>query len=81
MNPSLLSAGSSPIADDEPVFLVRASDQAFAATLSAWAFVHGAAGGDTSMIEAVHRHIRLAAEWQDANIRKVADATRDTMAK
>lgn len=73
-NPSLLSDGSSPIAEDEPVFLVRASDQGFAKTVKAWAAAHLEAGGDASMADAAERQIVRAAAWQKNNRRKVADA-------
>jgi len=73
-DPSLLSEGSTPIAEDEPVFLVRASDQAFVATLEAWAKAHNEKADDTSMSDAVASHIELALKWQRENRIKVADA-------
>ena len=73
-DPSMLSAGSSPIAEDEPVFLVRASDQAFVATLEAWAAAHAEAGGDAALAGAARAHIVLAKAWQKANRCKIADA-------
>lgn len=78
-DPSLLSEGSSPIAEDEPVFLVRASDRAFVETLQAWRESHLRNGGDTKMADAVNRHIELALEWQSNNRRKIADAPASTL--
>lgn len=71
---SLLATGSSPIAEDEPVFLVRASDQAFVTTLEAWAAAHIEAGGDSALAGAVRVHIVKAKVWQKANRCKIADA-------
>lgn len=73
-DPSLLSEGSSAIAEDEPVFLVRASDQAFGDTLVAWMKAHLDAGGDPLMTTAVAAHLGKAIAWQERNRRKVADA-------
>ena len=74
-DPSLLSEGSTPIAADEPVFLVRASDQAFKETLLAWIAAHRNAGGCPMMAEAVEAWIDKAIAWQSDNHRcKIADA-------
>jgi len=73
-DPSLLSEGSSPIAEDEPVFLVRASDQAFVPTLNAWIDAHLACYGSQVMTDAVKKHIRKAVEWQKKNRYELADA-------
>jgi len=78
---SLLSEGSTPIAEDEPVFLVRASDQAFVATLEAWAKAHNEVAVERSMSAAVASHIELALEWQRNNRRKVADAPVSTLSR
>ena len=80
-DPSLLSDGSSPIAEDEPVFLVRASDQAFVATLEAWAKAHNEQSDERSMSDAVASHIELALQWQRDNRRKVADAPASTLSR
>ena len=80
-DPSLLSEGSSPIAEDEPVFLVRASDQAFSDTLTAWITAHIAAGGDPAMSTAVASHLGKAIAWQERNRRKVADAPAAALTK
>lgn len=73
-DPSLLSEGSSPIGQDEPVFLIRASDQAFRATVAAWRIAHLNAGGDPEIAKAAARHLVVAEAWQEKNRRKVADA-------
>jgi hypothetical protein len=76
---SLLSEGSSPIGKNEPVFLIRASDQAFPATLAVWIELHLKAGGEQEMADAVARHINKAISWQKENRRKIADAPRDVL--
>ncbi len=73
-DPSLLSEGSSPIGEDEPVFLIRASDQAFSDALVAWMKAHICAGGDPEVAKAVARHLGSAIAWQGKNRRKLADA-------
>ena len=73
-DPLLLSEGSSPIGEDEPVFLIRASDQAFRAAVAAWRIAHLNAGGDSEGAETVERHLVGAEAWQEKNRRKVADA-------
>ena len=78
-DPSMLSDGSTPIAEDEPVFLVRASDQAFVATLIAWQAAHIAKGGDLDMARVVDEHIEKAASWQEKNRCKVADAPKSAL--
>ena len=77
----LLSEGSSPIAADEPVFLVRASDQAFSDTLVAWMKSHIDAGGDPALSTAVAAHLGKAIAWQDKNRRKIADAPDSVLGK
>lgn len=74
LDSSLLSDGSTPIAEDEPVFLVRAKDRAFVETLESWAECHLDNGGSREMAEAVWKHIDLAIEWQKKHGVKVADA-------
>lgn len=80
-DPSLLSEGSTPFAEDEPVFLVRASDQAFASTVAAWMKAHIEAGGNPAMVIAVASHLGRAIAWQEKNRRKVADAPADVLVK
>lgn len=76
---TLLSDGSTPIAIGEPVFVVRASDQAFVSTLQSWVRFHLAAGGDPEMAKAVGAHVAKAIEWQAINRCKLADAPQDTL--
>ena len=73
-DPSLLSTGSTPIAEDEPVFLVRARDIAFCDTLTAWIQSHINHGGDAAMVTAVASHLGSAIAWRQRNAVKVADA-------
>lgn len=76
---SLLSNGSSPIGEDEPVFLVRAKDKAFSATVLAWMNAHLDAGGDPAMYTAMAAHLGRAIAWQEKNGTKVADAPHDVL--
>lgn len=73
-DPSLLSDGSTPIGDDEPVFLVRAKDQAFIDVVGAWIESHRKAGGSDQMIEAAAFHLGTALHWRSKHGTKVADA-------
>lgn len=73
-DPSLLSAGSSPIGKDEPVFLVRAKDKAFLAAVQAWMQEHLDEGGDPIMHKAMAAHLGRAIAWREKNGTKVADA-------
>lgn len=78
-DPGLLAIGSSAIGEDEPVFLLRAKDQAFATAVSAWIKSHLAAGGDRSMVSAMALHLERVVEWQSRNGCKVADAPADVL--
>ena len=73
-DPSLLSEGSSPIGKDEPVFLLRASDQAFSDAVVAWMKAHVDAGGDPEVAKAAAKHLGSAIAWQGKNRCKLADA-------
>ena len=73
-DPSLLSEGSTPIGDDEPVFLIRASDQAFADAVAAWMVAHINADGDPKVAMSVAKHLGNAITWQEKNRRELADA-------
>lgn len=76
---SLLSDGSSPIGEDEPVFLVRAKDKSFNATVLAWMDAHLDAGGDPAMYTAMAAHLGRAIAWQGKHSTKVADAPHDVL--
>jgi hypothetical protein len=78
-DPSLLSDGSSPIGEDEPVFLVRAKDAAFNATVMAWMEAHLDAGGDPAMHAAMAAHLGRAIAWRKKHGTKVADAPHDVL--
>ena len=73
-DPTLLGVGCSAFAQDEPVFIVRAKDQAFVATVNAWIISHEGAGGDPEMVAAVRLHIERAKIWQEKNPTQIADA-------
>lgn len=78
-DPSLLSSGSSPIGEDEPVFLVRAKDAAFVDTVLAWMNAHLDAGGDPAMHTAMASHLGRAVSWREKHGTKVADAPHDVL--
>ncbi len=56
---------------NEPVFLLRAADQAAAGAVRAWATLHDAAGGDPAMSAAARRQAQLMDAWAE---KKLADA-------
>jgi hypothetical protein len=60
---SLLSNGSTPIAADEPVFLIRGQDAIGAAAVRAWAQLHLASGGDPALSDAALRHAAQMEAW------------------
>lgn len=78
-DPSLLSPGSSPIGQDEPVFLVRAKDASFLDTVQAWMQSHDRKGGDQLMRNALAIHLGRALAWREAHGVKVADAPIETL--
>jgi len=61
------------IGEDEPVFLIRAKDQASAGTVRAWAELHKAAGGDPLLSQLAYDHADLMEEWQEQHGKKAAD--------
>ena len=73
-NPELFPDASSPISEDEPVFLVRAKDDAFCETLTAWMKTHLDNGGDPKLVIAVAKHLGKAISWREKNETKTADA-------
>lgn len=73
-DPSLLGEGSTPIAEDEPVFLLRAKDKHFIATLGHYVNELAADVEVTyEMVEAVRAHMTRAYEWQQENEPKAPD--------
>lgn len=60
------------IADDEPVFLIRAQDDRMITMLRAYARL-AERDGDQDMVDAVEEHIKLTRGWQVANGCKRAD--------
>jgi hypothetical protein len=61
------------IADDEPVFLVRAKDVLGPDTLRAWAQMLENNNGDPNMVAMVRDHANLMIEWQYINGCKLPD--------
>ena len=61
------------IAEDEPVFMVRAKDILSKDVMRYWAARHIKEGGDREMAQMVLDHANLAEEWQKKNGCKVAD--------
>jgi hypothetical protein len=61
------------IADDEPVFLIRAKDKVSAAAVRTWAELHKAAGGDPIISQIAYDHADLMEEWQSEHGSKSAD--------
>lgn len=71
-NPSLLAPGSSPIAADEPVFLLRAHDRHFVSMLEHYARLvdndENVSLGDSAVFHTLlFRHAELAKAWQSAH--------------
>lgn len=73
-DPSLISSGSSPIAEDEPVFIVRAKDISAPETVRAWARLNLDNHGDPALSGLAFRHALLMEQWQAQNGSKTADA-------
>ena len=69
-NPALLAAGTSAIAADEPVFLLRARDITSAATVRAWAHLNRQLGGSTDAINSALYQAERMEQWAG---RKLAD--------
>ena len=63
--------GSSPIGEDEPVFLVRSQDLAFADTLEAYGSKALELGAEISFVAAVDAHSQVAQRWQQTHMSKV----------
>jgi len=63
-NPKLLSIGSAPIAQDEPVMLFRAQDQLAPMVLLGYANLLMAHGAEEHMVDSVIRHATQMLQWQ-----------------
>jgi hypothetical protein len=63
-DPSLLSPGSTPIAADEPVFLLRASDRLAPVTVEMWATALEMIGGSAVTVGAVRQWANEMRRWQ-----------------
>lgn len=67
---SLLGEGCSPIAEDEPVFLLRAKDKHFLTILANYLDY---VVSDSIMVEAIEAQIIRAKKWQEKNNTKEHD--------
>ena len=71
---SLLSPGSTPIAQAEPVCLFRAQDKHFIGVLTSYAVLLEDDPATTpGMLASVNAHIELATAWQALNGSKTPD--------
>lgn len=68
-----LPEGCTPIAQDEPVFLLRAQDRLMNEMLAHYLSLLMQAGASTEMRIAVRAHATRVREWQDAHGCKVPD--------
>jgi len=59
------------IGEDEPVFLLRATDNVAGHAVLAWAGLADAAGASKDIVKAALQHATRISEWQDANPDKV----------
>ena len=73
-NPELLAPGTSPIAEDEPVFLLRAKDKFFATMLMRYAQLVNVK--DPVLANTVMLHIQEAEKWQQEHGVKHPDLPR-----
>lgn len=62
------------IPDDEPVFLLRASDMCAPAAIRHWAYNSMANNASKALVDAALAHADAMEEWQRTHGRKVADA-------
>jgi|HubBroStandDraft_6_1064221.scaffolds.fasta_scaffold107012_4 hypothetical protein len=60
-NPDLICNGATPIAADEPVFLLRAQDETAAAVVRFWAALNSQ--GDPMAVELALEHARKMDAW------------------
>lgn len=64
---------SGKIAQDEPVFLLRAKDRTAPQILDEWARLQRFFGGDMRLADMATEHAKLMREWQAKNGCKLAD--------
>lgn len=69
-NPDLVAPGSSPISQDEPVFLLRGSDITASAVVMFWARLNEEVGGDARAIHLARQQAVEMAKWPR---KKIAD--------
>jgi len=67
---SLLSPGSTPIGENEPVFILRAQDITAAAIVREWAALNEKLGGSATAINLAKTQARRMESW---HTRKLAD--------
>lgn len=67
-DPSLLAPGCKPIAEDEPVFLLRAQDGAAAHAVLAWADEAERLGADANLVGAVRAWAARMISWRSSNV-------------
>lgn len=73
-NPELLTPGSTPIAEDEPVCLFRAQDKNFNKVMEAYMLLLvNDPDIKPDIIASVANHIVVATEWQKKNGKKTPD--------
>ncbi len=78
-NPALLAPGCSPIAPDDPVFLIRAGDRCSTAALHAWANHLDRMGGDPEIADHVRDWAERMADWRREHGGKVPDAPHNVL--
>lgn len=78
---SLLSEGSTPFGEDEPVFLIRAKDMCGAAAVMAWADENDRMGGDPAISAHVRRWAEKMTAWRvrEADGGKMPSAPRSVL--
>ncbi len=79
LDSTLLSEGSTPIAEDEPVFLIRAKDAAFCETVLAWIQASIRKGADEIVLINVSKHIGKAIAWQAKNGTKISTVPKEVL--
>ena len=72
-DPSLLSNGSTPIAEDEPVFLLRGQDMSAAEAVRYWAYLNETNGGDYEASRLARQQANAMDAWPE---KKLADVPR-----
>jgi len=70
---NLLSQGSTPIAEDEPVLLLRAQDLHFIGVINNYRSRLVAEGGHEGMVESLDHLFNLAVNWRNTHTVKSPD--------